>query len=90
MEDDQADTLATGDVSKFSQLSTGPRSAAHEHAGAPAHRLQHPLVRLAPPPRRRQVINDGTEGNFKPTLLERVQPYAVYVPTTTGPGTRRR
>jgi dienelactone hydrolase len=31
-------------------------------------------------------VNDGNEGNFKPTLLERIQPYAVYVPTTYKPG----
>ena len=32
------------------------------------------------------MITDGSEGNFKPTLLERVQPYSVYVPTTYKPG----
>ena len=33
------------------------------------------------------MVNDGSEGNFKPTLLERVQPYSVYVPSTYRPGT---
>jgi pimeloyl-ACP methyl ester carboxylesterase len=35
-----------------------------------------------------QVVDDGPEGNFQPTLLEQVQPYAVYVPSTYRPGVR--
>jgi dienelactone hydrolase len=82
MEDDQADTLATGDVSKFSllvdwsQLAAGDSTPESEPTG---YSNRWYVSRLHPGAG--QVINDGNEGNFKPTLLEQVQPYAVYVPT---------
>jgi pimeloyl-ACP methyl ester carboxylesterase len=89
MEDDQADTLAGGDVSKFSllvdwsQLAAGQSTAEPQPTGYSA-RWYVSRLRLGAG----QVVNDGNEGNFKPTLLERIQPYAVYVPTGYRPGHR--
>ncbi|HWD75064.1 MAG TPA: prolyl oligopeptidase family serine peptidase [Solirubrobacteraceae bacterium] len=89
MEDDQADTLAGGDVAKFSllvdwsQLAVGDSTPEPQPTGYSARWY---VSRLHPGSG--QVTNDGTEGNFKPTLLDQVQPYAVYVPTTYTPGSR--
>ncbi|MEA2146643.1 MAG: hypothetical protein QOG59_2230, partial [Solirubrobacteraceae bacterium] len=88
MEDDQADTLASGDVSKFSQTVDWGALAGHDNTAEPqptGYSTRWYTSRLSPGSG--QVINDGNEGNFKPTLLDRVQPYAVYVPTTYRPGT---
>jgi dienelactone hydrolase len=87
MEDDQADTLAAGDVSKFSltvdwsQLAGGVSTPEPQPTGYSARWY---VSRLHPGSG--QVVSDGPEGNFKPTLLEQVQPYAVYVPTGYHPG----
>jgi dienelactone hydrolase len=88
MEDDQADTLAGADVSKFSMLIDWDALAARRSTPPPqptgystrwyVSRLNH----LGSG----QVVNDGNEGDFKPTLLDQVQPYSVYVPTTYRPG----
>ncbi|MDQ6834931.1 MAG: S9 family peptidase [Actinomycetota bacterium] len=83
MEDDQADTLASGDVSKFSLVVDWPALGARQSTGEPqptGYSTRWYVSRLADGAG--QVVNDGSEGNFKPTLLERVQPYSVYVPTT--------
>jgi pimeloyl-ACP methyl ester carboxylesterase len=88
MEDDQADTLAGGDVSKFSELVDWSALTAHQTTPEPqptGYSTRWYVSRLNTTGG--QVINDGPEGNFKPTLLEPVQPYAVYVPTTYKPGT---
>jgi dienelactone hydrolase len=87
MEDDQADTLASGDVSKFSELVDWSALAAQRSTPAPqptGYSTRWYVSRLTPGAG--QVVNDGNEGNFQPTLRERVQPYAVYVPTTYVPG----
>jgi hypothetical protein len=87
MEDDQADTLAGGDVSKFSLLVDWPALAARDTTAAPqptGYSARWYVSRLSVGSG--QVTNDGPEGNFKPTLLDRVQPYAVYVPTGYKPG----
>jgi dienelactone hydrolase len=87
MENDQADTLATGDVSKFSQLVDFSQLAAGANTAEPqptGYSARWYVSRLHPGSG--QVVNDGNEGNFKPTLLERIQPYAVYVPSTYRPG----
>jgi pimeloyl-ACP methyl ester carboxylesterase len=87
MENDQADTLAGGDVSKFSlpvdwsQLAAAASTPEPQPLGYSTRWYTSRLSLGAG-----QVIDDGREGNFKPTLLERVQPYAVYVPTTYNPG----
>ena len=83
MENDQADTLAGGDVSKFSllfdesKLSNQTTSPEPQPTGYSARWYASSLH-----PGSGQVVNDGGNGNFKPTLLERIQPYAVYVPST--------
>ena len=87
MEDDQADTLAGGDVSKFSLLVDWSALAAGETTPEPqptGYSARWYVSRLHPGSG--QVTDDGAEGNFKPTLLEQVQPYSVYVPTTYRPG----
>jgi pimeloyl-ACP methyl ester carboxylesterase len=83
MEDDQADTLAGGNVSKFSQTIDWSALAAHDSTPEPqptGYSARWYVSRLHPGSG--QVIDDGAEGNFKPTLLEQVQPYSVCVPTT--------
>jgi len=89
MENDQADTLANGDVSKFSQLIDWSQLAAGTNtpqSQPTGYSTRWYASRVTPGAG--QVVNDGSEGNFKPTLLERIQPYAVYVPTTYRPGQR--
>src|SRR2546421_183557 len=77
----------TADVSKFwrrvdgSQLSASATTPEPQPTG---YSMRWYVSRLSPGSG--QVVDDGNEGNFKPTLLERVQPYAVYVPTTYRPG----
>jgi hypothetical protein len=87
MEDDQADTLATGNVSAFSQLVNFSQLGARTGTPEPqptGYSARWYVSRLSLGAG--QVVNDGSEGNFQPTLLERVQPYAVYVPTGYKPG----
>ncbi|MGH2870417.1 MAG: prolyl oligopeptidase family serine peptidase [Solirubrobacteraceae bacterium] len=87
MEDDQADTLASGDISKFSlsvDWSALAAAQATPESQPTGYSARWYVSRLHPGAG--QVINDGNEGNFKPTLLEQVQPYSVYVPTTYRPG----
>jgi Prolyl oligopeptidase family len=87
MEDDQADTLAGGDVSKFSEPIDWSALAAQQTTASPqptGYSTRWYVSRLDPGAG--QVVNDGSEGNFKPTLFERIQPDAVYVPTTYEPG----
>ena len=84
MEDDQADTLATRDVSRFSLLLDWSQLAAHTTTPIPrpsGYSVRWYVSRFAHMGQG-QVIDDGPEGNFAPTLLDPVQPYAVYVPTT--------
>lgn len=88
MEDDQADTLAGGDVSKFSMLVDWSKLASGASTPEPqptGYSVRWYASRLHPGAG--QVTDDGPDGNFKPTLLEQVQPYSVYVPTTYRPGT---
>jgi hypothetical protein len=87
MDNDQADTLATGNVSKFSLLVDWSKLAAAVSTPEPqptGYSVRWYVSRLDLGSG--QVVNDGPEGDFKPTLLERVAPYAVYVPTTYRPG----
>ncbi len=89
MEDDQADTLAGGDVSKFSELVDWSALTAADTTPEPqptGYSARWYVSRLDPGAGQR--TDDGTEGDFKPTLMERVQPYAVYVPTGYRPGAR--
>jgi pimeloyl-ACP methyl ester carboxylesterase len=82
MENDQAETLAGGNVSRFSLLVDWSQLAAKTTTPEPqptGYSVRWYASSLDPGAG--QVVNDGGEGNFKPTLLERLQPYAVYVPT---------
>jgi predicted esterase len=77
-EDDQADTLATGDVSKFSQVVNWGQLAARQRTTPPivkgySERWYVTNLDLG------QGMDDTEDAN--PTYLERVQPYAVYIPT---------
>ena len=87
MENDQAETLESGDVSKFSLLVNWSQLAARDSTPEPqptGYSVRWYASSLHPGSG--QVVNDGSEGNFHPTLLERLQPYAVYVPTGYRPG----
>jgi hypothetical protein len=77
-EDDQADTLATGDVSKFSVLVKWSQLAAKKTTAPPlvkgySDRWYVTDLSLG------QGVDDSNNAN--PAYLGRVQPYAVYVPT---------
>ncbi len=87
MENDQAETLEGGDVSKFSLLVDWSALAARDATAEPqptGYSVRWYASNLHPGSG--QVVGDGNEGNFKPTLLERIQPYAVYVPSNYAPG----
>ena len=78
-EDDQADTLAAGDVSKFSQVVDWSSLAARRTTKPPlvkgwSDRWYVTDLRLG------QGMDDSSSAN--PAFLQRVQPYAVYIPTT--------
>jgi hypothetical protein len=83
MENDQANTLATGNVSKYSltvdwaQLTARKKTAEPEPTGYSNRWYVTPL-KLG------EGVVDAKEPNTYtgPTYLGRVQPYAVYVPTT--------
>ncbi len=77
-EDDQADTLATGDVSKFSQVLDWRGLAEHKRTNPPlvtgwSDRWYVTDLNLG------QGVSGASEAN--PAFLGRVQPYAVYIPT---------
>jgi predicted esterase len=77
-EDDQANTLATGDVSKFSQVINWAALAARKRTAPPlvkgySERWYRTDLHLG------QGMDDTEDAN--PTYLERVQPYAVYIPS---------
>jgi hypothetical protein len=86
MENDQANTLATGDVSKYalavnwSQLKGKEKTPEPQPTGYSNRWYVSPLS-LG------EGVKDaeGTNTYTGPTYLGRVQPYAVYVPTTYNP-----
>jgi len=78
-EDDQANTLSTGNVSKFSQLVRWSALAAHKTTPAPlvhgySDRWYVSSLKLG------QGVDDTVMAN--PAFLGRIQPYAVYVPSS--------
>jgi hypothetical protein len=88
MENDQANTLATGDVSKYALAVDWSQLAARESTPEPeptgySNRWYVTPLQLG------QGVVDAEEANTYtgPTYLGRVQPYAVYVPTTYNPAT---
>ena len=89
----QATALATGDVSAFSPASTGPRSPLATDTAEPvvtgySNRWYVSSLELG-----KGVVagrGDSPAGDLRPNFLGRVQPYAVYVPTTYSRRRRRR
>ncbi len=86
MENDQANTLATGNVSKYALAVDWSQLAARESTPEPeptgySNRWYVTPLELG------QGVVDAAEVNTytTPTYLGRVQPYAVYVPTTYNP-----
>jgi hypothetical protein len=76
-EDDQADTLATGNISKFSELVHWSQLAARKTTAPPlvkGYSDRWYVTDLS--------LGQGTDdsNNANPAYLGRVQPYAVYVP----------
>src|SRR5579884_1289821 len=76
-EDDQADTLATGDVSKFSALVHWAQLAAHRTTAPPLVRGYSDRWYVTD-----LALGQGVDAttNADPAYLGRIQPYAVYVP----------
>jgi predicted esterase len=86
MENDQANTLAAGNVSKYSlgvnwaQLATGAQTPEPKPTGYSNRWYVTPLALGEG-----VVEAQGTNTYTGPTYLGRVQPYAVYVPTSYNP-----
>ena len=81
-EDDQADTLNGGDVSKFSLALDWSQLAAKDATPEPqptgqSERWYVTRLNLG----QGVVTNSNPSGDLRPNYLSRVQPYSVYVPT---------
>jgi hypothetical protein len=86
MENDQANTLATGDVSKYALTVTWSQLAAKEKTPEPQPTGYSNRWYVSPLSLGEGVIDaEGTNTYTGPTYLGRVQPYAVYVPSTYNP-----
>ncbi|HEU5035071.1 MAG TPA: prolyl oligopeptidase family serine peptidase [Mycobacteriales bacterium] len=90
MEDHQADALTSGDVSAFALPVTWSRLAAGDTTPEPlpsgyTNRWYVSSLHLG-----QGVVHDSGSGSgdLRPNFLGRVQPYAVYVPTSYDPRTR--
>lgn len=83
-EDDQADTLATGDVSRFSRLVRWSQLAAGRTTAPPLLRGYSDRWYVTD-----VHLGQGVDAtpNADPAYLGAVQPYAVYVPRDYRPGT---
>lgn len=83
MEDHQADALTTGDVSAFALDVRWADLAAHRTTPEPQPRGYTNRWYVSPLDLGQGVVaNDPGAGDLKPNFLGRVQPYAVYVPTS--------
>ena len=88
MESDQANTLATGDVSKYSLSVDWPQLAADQSTPEPQPTGYTNRWYVTPLALGEGVVEaQGANTYTGPTYLGRVQPYAVYVPTTYHPKT---
>ncbi len=88
MENDQANTLASGNVSKYALTVNWSALAARE--GTPEPQPTGYSTRwYTTPLELGQGVKEAEEANTYtgPTYLGRVQPYSVYVPTTYNPST---
>ena len=88
MENDQANTLASGNVSKYSLSVDWSALAARESTPEPQP-TGYSTRWYATPLELGQGVKEAEEANTYtgPTYLGRVQPYSVYVPTTYNPAT---
>ncbi len=83
MENDQANALATGDVSKYSLTVNWSELAAKRRTPEPMPTGYSARWYVSPLQLGEGVIDAETPNTYTgPTYLGRVQPYSVYVPTT--------
>ncbi len=83
MENDQANTLATGNVSKYALAVNWSQLQAKQKTPEPQPTGYSNRWYTSPLPLGEGVIDaEGTNTYTGPTYLGRVQPYAVYVPST--------
>jgi hypothetical protein len=86
MENDQANTLATGDVSKYALSVNWSQLAAKTQTAEPVPTGYSNRWYVTPLKLGEGVVDSASPGTYTgPTYLGRVQPYAVYVPTTYNP-----
>jgi predicted esterase len=86
MESDQANTLATGNVSKYSLTVDWSQLAAKQSTSEPKPTGYSDRWYVTPLALGEGVVDaEGANTYTGPTYLGRVQPYAVYVPTTYDP-----
>jgi hypothetical protein len=85
MENDQADTLAGGNVSKYSLSITWSRLAGHMRTPQPLPTGYSNRWYVTPLSLGQGVVDPPSGTYTPPTYVGRVQPYAVYVPTGYNP-----
>jgi hypothetical protein len=81
MENDQANTLAGGNVAKYSLSVDWGRLQHHDRTAAPAPTGYTNRWYVTPLSLGQGVVNPPSSTYTPPTYVGRVQPYAVYVPT---------
>ncbi len=88
MENDQANTLASGNVSKYSLAVDWSQLAARQSTPEPQPTGYSNRWYVSPLELGQGVIDAQEQNTYTgPTYLGRVQPYAVYVPTAYNPST---
>ena len=88
MENDQANTLQSGDVSKYALTVDWSQLAKKRHTPEPLPTGYTNRWYVSPLQLGEGVVDAEEPGTYTgPTYLGRVQPYAVYVPTTYSPRT---
>jgi pimeloyl-ACP methyl ester carboxylesterase len=86
MENDQANTLASGNVSKYALAVNWSQLAARTNTPEPQPTGYSNRWYVTPLELGQGVVNSQEPDTYTtPTYLGRVQPYAVYVPTTYNP-----
>jgi hypothetical protein len=87
MENDQADTLATGDVTKYSLAVDWSALAQQLTTPEPQPTGYSNRWYVTPLDLGQGVVTPSSSTFSQPTYVSRIQSYAVYVPTTYVPGT---
>jgi hypothetical protein len=87
MENDQANTLATGNVSKYQLAVDWPQLAQRVTTGEPEPTGYSNRWYVTPLDLGQGIVTPSSEVFTQPTYVGRIQSYAVYVPTTYRPGT---